>query len=133
MVGGEHERGRVGSVGECQPHGVGRAVPPRLADVCDGDAERGAVAEQRLDLVGQVSGDDGHAVAARRTEPAHECRDHGAPVDREHGLRPALGEGPQARSLARGHDDRLDQPAKPNDRSDTRPRARRTRPSRRRS
>ena len=107
VVGAGDQRGSPGAAGEGAAHGVGGTVGPRLADVADPDAERRAVAQQLLDLLGEVAGHHRHVVAPCASEIAQQRRDHGTSVDREDRLRPALADRPHAGSGSRGHDDRL--------------------------
>jgi hypothetical protein len=63
VVGAGDDGRRSGAAGQRAAHGVGGTVRPGLADVADARAERGAVAEQLLDLLGEVPRDNGYVVA----------------------------------------------------------------------
>ena len=71
------------------------------------EPEAGPVAEQRLDLVGEMAGDDVDAREAGGGELPEQRRDDRSAVDREDRLRPAVGQRAQAGALARGHHDRV--------------------------
>jgi hypothetical protein len=73
------------------------------------DAEAGPVRHERLHLLCQVACHDGHARQPGRRELAEEDGDDRAPVDREDGLCPPLGERPQTTALAGRHDDNVHQ------------------------
>src|SRR3954452_23460830 len=107
VVGAGDERRRLRAAGERAAHGVGRTVRPRLAGVADARAECRAVAEQLLDLPGEVARDDRDVVAARGRKVAHQRRDHRTAVDRQDRLRPALADRPHAGSQPRGDDYRV--------------------------
>src|SRR3954471_17667550 len=81
VVGACYQRRRLGAAGEGAAHGVGGAVGPRLPDVADAGAERGAVAEQLFDLLGEVTGHHRHVFASCGREVVHERCDHGSTVD----------------------------------------------------
>src|SRR3954468_18065177 len=102
VVGAGDERGRFRTAGQGAAHGVGGTVRPVLTDIADAGSERRAVAEQLLDLLGQVARDDRDVVAPRRREVAQQRRDHRAPVDREDRLRPTVADRPHASPGPRG-------------------------------
>ena len=109
-------------------------VARRLADVPDSNAEGRAVAEQRLDLLGEVAGDDGDlARSLRRASSRRSVAITGRPSIGSTGFGQRSVIGRRRRALARRHDDGVHSAAKPSERSETRPRARRATPSRRRS
>src|SRR5215211_5546834 len=63
VVGAGHERRRLRAAGQGAAHGVGGTVRSGWTHVADTRTERGAVAEQPLDLLGEVPRYDGYVVA----------------------------------------------------------------------
>src|SRR5690348_17748305 len=87
-------------MGSTAQHRVGRTEAGRLPYELDRVRQR---FDQPLDLVGEMAGHDDDPLT--EAELVQEGHDDGAPVDREDGLRPAVGQRPQPRPLAGGHDD----------------------------
>jgi len=56
------------------------------------EAERGTVADQTLDLLGEMTRDDEDAHHTCDTELPQQRRNHRSAVDRQHGFRPPLRE-----------------------------------------
>ena len=64
--------------------------------------------DERLDLLGEVPGDDGRAASSPAAASSRRSvAEHRPPVDRQDRLRPALGQRAEPAPLARGHDDRV--------------------------
>ena len=88
-------------------HGTCRAERGLLRRVVDPHAELGAVTEVRADRVREESDRDDDLVEPVRLQQRDDVRDHRLIRHRQHRLRLARREGPQAGALATRHDDRL--------------------------
>ena len=106
-VGGDDEHRRARPLVEPAADDVGGAEHARLPHEADGQAERLAVADELLDLPGEVAGDDERALDPRTREVAEKRRDHRPPADGEDRLRPALRDRPHPPALPRRHHDRV--------------------------
>jgi hypothetical protein len=106
---GEHiavddEQRGLGAVHQAErARGAERAV---LVEVADADAERRAVAEVALDMLGLVPRRDDDIADARVAEVADRALEQGLARDGEHGLGGVLGERAEARAEPARHDDR---------------------------
>ena len=77
----------------------------RLAHEAELEPESRTVARKPLDLLGEVTGHEPDAPELGCRELSQEDRQHRPPVDRQHRLRPPLGERAESHSLPRRHDD----------------------------